>query len=345
MKALSFSSHGDVSKLEYNDFPEPEPGPGEVLLRVRAAALNHLDLWVLRGWPGLKLELPHIGGSDIAGEVVSTGFGVEGWKRGARAVLTPGFLPAGYSDEYTVRGEESMSPRFEIFGESRRGGFAELIAAPAHTLHPIPDHLGFSEAAAPLLVATTAWRMLKQRAKLQKGETVLIVGSGGGVNSFSILLAKDIGAKVIALSGSAEKMRKAESLGADVVLNYRENREWSTEIRRLTDKRGADVVVDNVGASTFMQTLLAAARGGRIVTVGNTSGYNITFDNRLVFAKQLSILGSTMGSAQDFREAAAYAWAKPLKPLIARELPLKDGREAYEMMEKGNHFGKIVLLP
>ena len=344
MKALHFHEHGDPSKLCYGDLPQPNAGPGSVLVKVRACALNHLDLWVLRGWPGIKLQLPHIGGADIAGEIAALGAGVQGWKIGARVALIPGFLPSGYVDEFTKQGDDCLSPAYQIFGEHTCGGFAEFVEASATTLISVPTELTFQHAAAPLLVATTAWRMLKHRANLKAGETVLIVGAGGGLNSFSIWLAKDLGATVIALTSTAEKMARAAEFGADEVINYRDCPEWSIEVRRLTGRRGADLVVDNVGVATFQQSLLCLRRGGRLVTVGNTSGPNLRFDNRLVFGKQLSILGSTMGSEKDAREAVAYAWTKPLGKLIDQELPLSEGRRAYEILEAGNKFGKIVLL-
>jgi NADPH:quinone reductase-like Zn-dependent oxidoreductase len=345
MKALFFKEHGDISRLQYGDLPEPPAVQGTVLVRVKACALNHLDLWVLRGWPGLKLGLPHIGGADIVGEIVEVGTGVSGWKKGQRVALIPGFVPQGARDEYIDSGCDSLSPQFQIYGENCRGGFAELVQAPAQTLLALPPEIDFPPAAAPLLVATTAWRMLKQRAALHAGETVLIVGAGGGLNSFCIWLAKDLGARVIALSSSAEKLERAQDFGADDGVNYREHPEWSKQVRQLTGKRGVDVVIDNVGGSSFQQSLLSLCRGGRLVTVGNTAGTQLTFDNRLVFGKQLSILGSTMGSMQDAREAIAYAWTKPLHRLLHGIFSLEDGPAAYNLLQTGKQFGKIVLLP
>ncbi len=345
MKALFFKEHGDLSRLTYGDLPDLKAAPGQVVLKVKACALNHLDLWVLKGWPGLTLELPHIGGSDIAGEIAELGEGVRDWKVGDRVALTPGYIPNGHADSYTTRNEDSLSPAYRIFGETIRGGLAELIQAPAHTLLRIPSELSFAQAAAPLLVATTAWRMLKHRAQLQSGETVLVVGAGGGLNSFSIWLAKDLGAKVIALTRGPAKLAKAKDFGADEVIDYREHLEWSSVVRKLTDKRGVDVVIDNVGAASYSESLRSLARGGRLVTVGNTSGHTVAFDNRLIFGKQLSILGSSMGSARDAKAAAEYAWKKPLSKLIDRELALQEGLQAYQALEKGSQFGKIVLHP
>lgn len=343
MKALYFEQHGEIENLRYGEIPDPTPGPDEVLVRVRACALNHLDLWVLRGWPGLKLEMPHVGGADIAGVVVTKGSEVNGWEPGTRVVLCPGF--SSVEDEYTARGEDSLSPGYRIFGESCRGGLADYVCAKASCLHEIPDDFSFEEAAAPLLVGLTAWRMLLVRAGLQHGETVLIVGAGGGLNSFALQLAKHFGARVIALTSSAEKMERVAFLGADHIINYREHPDWSREVYRLTDKRGADIVIDNVGQASIERSLRAAARGGRIVTVGNTSGFSLQFDNRLVFAKQLSYLGSTMGSRSNFEELLQLLWARKLRSVIDRCLPLDAGAEAYALLERGEQFGKVVLTP
>ena len=343
MKALFFRQHGDFKNIEFGDVPEPQPAEDEVLVRVRACALNHLDLWVLEGWPGLQLLMPHIGGADITGEIASVGRRVFGWTAGARVAVNPGYC-AG-EDEWTKRGEDSVSPLYRIFGESRPGGNAEFVTVPANCLIPLPDHISFSHGAAPLLVSLTAWRMLVHRAKLKKGETVLVVGAGGGVNSMSIQLARVLGATVIALTSSEDKKKRALALGASEVINYRDMPDWSREVRRITKHRGVDVVIDNVGATTFEQSLRAVARGGRIVTVGNTSGPVVTFDNRLMFTKQISLLGSTMGSAEDFKKVTQHIWDGSLKPVIDCELPLSAGRSAYERLERGEQFGKIVLLP
>jgi len=343
MKALYFNQHGTIDNIHFGELPEPTIGEDEVLLRVRACSINHLDLWILRGWPGLKLNLPHVGGADIAGEVVGIGRKVFGWSVGARVILQPGFVTS--EDEWTRSGEESLSPSYQIFGENRAGGFAEYVAAPARTLYPLPEQISFVEGCAPLLVSLTAWRMLKYRAGLSPGETVLIVGAGGGVNSMAIQIARYLGAEVIALTSSPEKAARATSLGAQTVVDYKAIPDWSREVRRLTNNRGVDVVVDNVGAATFEQSLRAVARGGRIVTVGNTSGPVITFDNRLVFTKQISLIGSTMGSAQDFKEVIPLLHSGALKPVIDRELPLEEGRAAYETLERVTQFGKVVIVP
>ena len=343
MKALCFYEHGELDVLQYTDVPDPEPGPGQVLIRVRACALNHLDIWIRRGWPGLKLEMPHWTGADVAGEIAALGEGVSGWEVGQRVVADPGISTR--EDEFTRRGEHSLSPGYVILGEQVRGGQAEYVAVPASNLMEIPEGWDFPQAAAPLLVSLTAWRMLIHRAKLRAGESVLIVGAGGGVNSMAIQIAKLAGATVYALTSTEEKMEQARQLGADVVLNYREDPQWSRTIYQLTGRRGVDVVVDNVGKATLAQSMRAVARGGRIVIVGNTSGPEAQIDIRFIFGKQISIIGSTMGTHQDFRDVMGLVWAGKLKPVVDRVMPLSEGKRAFEVLERGEQFGKIVLTP
>jgi len=310
-------------------------------VRVGASALNHLDIFVRRGWPGLDLEMPHWGGSDVAGEIAELGEGVTGWEVGQRVVIDPGITTR--QDAFVRRGEPSVSPGYIILGEDVRGGHAEFLSVPAGNLVEMADGWDFPEAAAPLLVSLTAWRMLIHQAKLRTGESVLIVGAGGGVNSMAIQLAKLSGARVYALTSTEEKMARARDLGADVVLNYREEPQWSRSIYKRTGKQGVDVVVDNVGQATLPQSMRAVARGGRIVIVGNTSGPHAEIDTRYIFGKQISLIGSTMGSHQDFRDVTDLLWSGKLRPVVDRVMDLSEGQRAFEILESGAKFGKIVL--
>jgi len=346
MKALHFYDHGGISNLTYGELDTPKLGPDEVLVKVKACAVNHLDLWVLRGWPGLRLERPHIGGADIAGVIEEVGSNVTGDANlsvGKEVVVLPGF--AQVDDEYTAKGDDSLSPSYRIFGEGKKGGFAEYVAVPAKCIFDKPKNFSFPEASAPLLVGLTSWRMLLRRAQMKAGETLLIVGAGGGVNSFSLQLAVSLGVRVIALSSTEEKCAQAISMGAIEAINYRKVADWSREVRRLTDGKGADVVIDNVGTQTFAQSINSCARGGRIVTVGNTSGALVEFDNRLVFSKQISILGSSMGSREDFKELLSFIESRNMKVNIDSVFHLKDGQEAYRTLEEGRQFGKVIVVP
>ena len=343
MKALVFHEHGELDRLQIADVPRPEPRPGEVLIEVKASALNHLDIWVRRGWPGLKLTMPHILGADGAGFVVALGEGVTRVEVGTRCAIDPGVNR--YQDDFTRRGLDSVSPGYYIIGEHAPGFHADYAVVPATNLLPLPDDVNFSSAAAASLVFLTAWRMLIHRAQVRAGESVLILGAGGGVNSAAIQIAKYAGCTVYATTSSQVKMEKSRELGADVILNYREDPEWSKTIYRLTDKRGVDVVVDNVGQATWHDSLRAVARGGRIVSVGNTSGPVAQTDVRFIFGKQISIIGSTMGSHQDYRDVMRLVFNGTVQPVIHQVMPLDQGVEAVEILERGEQFGKIVLVP
>ena len=342
MKALYFKEHGDLDVIQYGDVADPKPGVGEVLVRVRACAINHLDIWVRRGWPGLKLEMPHWCGADVAGEIIELGEGVSGWEIGQRVVVDPGINIL--EDEFTRRGEFTLSPGYLVLGEQVRGGAAEYLAIPARNLAIMPEDLDYPEAAAPLLVSLAAWRMLIHQGKLRAGESVLVVGAGGGVNSMAIQIAKLAGAKVYVVAGNKEKADRALELGADTILD-RSKVDWVREIYKLTDKRGVDVVVDNVGQATINNSMKAAVRGGRIVILGNTSGPLAEIDIRFIFGKQISLIGSTMGTHHDFREVTTLLWNGRLRPVIDRVMPLSNGKKAYAILERGEQFGKIVLTP
>jgi NADPH:quinone reductase-like Zn-dependent oxidoreductase len=343
MKALYFTEHGGPEVLRYGELHDLTPGPGQVLVQVKAVALNHVDLWVRRGGPAFdKLPKPHVGGADVAGVVVDYGDGASGPAAGTRVVIDPGVVTG--EDEWTRRGDESLSASYHILGEDVWGGCAEYVVVPAVNLLPMPDEFDYPEAAAPLLVYLTAWRMLVTRAQVQAGETVAIVGAGGGVNSAAIQICKHLGATVYAITSSEEKMQRARDLGADHVINYKAE-DWSKAVFLATAKRGVDVVVDNVGAPTWTQSIRALARGGRIVNVGGTGGPVVEMDLRLVFRKQIGILGSTMGSRQDFRDVMELIWQRKLAPVVDRVMPLSEGRAAHEYLERAEQFGKVVLTP
>lgn len=343
MKALYFTQHGSPEVLQYGELHDVSPGPGQALVQVKAVALNHVDLWVRRGGPAFdKLPKPHVGGADVAGVVLDYGDNADGPPPGTRVVVDPGVVTG--EDEWTRRGEDSLSPSYHILGEDAWGGCAELLVVPAVNLLPMPDDFDYPEAAAPLLVYLTAWRMLVTRAQLKAGETIAIVGAGGGVNSAAIQIAKHLGATVYAITSTPEKMDRARALGADYTINYKAE-DWSRAVFLATNKRGVDVVVDNVGAPTWTPSIRALARGGRLVNVGGTGGPVVEMDLRLVFRKQISILGSTMGSHQDFRDVMDLVWQRKLAPVVDKIFPLSEGRAAHEYLEKGEQFGKVVLKP
>lgn len=339
MKALYFEEHGGIDKLKVGDRPAPEPGPGEVRVRLRAAALNHLDLFVLGGMPGIPIGLPHIGGADGAGVVESVGPGVEGVETGAEVVFDPG-LSCGRC-EYCRAGEHSLCVRFGVLGEHSDGTFAEMVVVAADALAERPQHLGWEESAAFGLTYLTAWRMLMTRGGLRPGETVLVHGIGGGVSLACLQLAKLTGCRVIVTSRSEEKLTRATELGADEALPADE--QVARAVRSLTSKRGADVVVDSVGEATWMQSLKAAAKGGRVLTCGATSGPNPKEEIRLIFWNQLSIIGSTMGSRDDWRRLMAAVRQHLLRPVVDATMPLAEGAAAYRRLAAAEQFGKIVL--
>ncbi|HUR68785.1 MAG TPA: zinc-binding dehydrogenase [Candidatus Thermoplasmatota archaeon] len=340
MRALGFLEHGDLAKLQLLDLPVPEPGPGEVRVKIAYAALNRLDLFVLKGWKGLELPKPHVGGSDGAGVIDQVGPGVTGWRAGDRVVVFPS-LSCG-ACHHCLRGEVSLCAKHHLIGEHEGGMAKEHAIVPAANLKRVPEGFPLREAAAAALTAVTAWRMMVPRGRLRAGESVLVVGAGGGVNTMALQIAKLAGAApIFATATSEEKASLAKSLGADHLLPA--SGEWHKEVMRLTDKRGADLVVDNVGQATWGKSLRAAARGGRIVTVGGTTGYDPPAELNQVMWKQLEIVGSTMGSRAEFETAMDLVFARRLRPVIDSEFPLEEGRAAYERLASGKAAGKVVL--
>lgn len=342
MKAVYFKEHGGLDKLLYGERPAPRAGAGEALVRVKACALNHLDIWLRGGIPGLAIPLPHIVGSDVAGVVEKVGPDVTGVTAGEKVMVAPG-LSCGQCDPCRL-GQDHLCVRFDILGQVRQGGYAELVAVPATNLIPMPENLSFEDAASFPLVFLTAWHMLVTNAKIRAGETVLVQAGGSGVGIAAIQVAKLWGAKVFTTVGSAAKAAKAKALGADEVINYAEH-DFMKEVRDKTDKRGVDVVVEHVGPATFEKSLLSLAKGGRLVTCGATSGRQVQFDLRGLFSRNISILASRMGTRRDLDQALRFLREGALKPVVDKVFPLKKAAEAQGYMEERKNFGKIVLVP
>ncbi|MCA9932273.1 MAG: alcohol dehydrogenase catalytic domain-containing protein [Ardenticatenaceae bacterium] len=343
MKALVFHEHGDLNQTAVANIPQPEIGPNDVLLQVKAAALNRLDLWVLAGWPGLNLKLPHVMGSDGAGIVAAVGADVQNVQVGDRVAVNP-TVSCGQC-AYCQSGRDNMCDHFAILGEHLDGFAAEYTAVPAKNLIPLPDHIPFEAAAAASLVYVTAWHSLITVGKLQAGESVLVVGAGGGVNTAVIQIAKLAGANPIYVVGSnADKLARAQELGADVLIN-RQEENWGKAIFKATNRQGVDVVVDNVGAATYHASLRSLKKGGRLLTVGNTSGPKFELDNRLIFGKHLQILGSTMGPHSDYVKVMEMVFNGRLHPVIDTIYPLQNGPTALQHLQDGDVAGKLVLIP
>jgi NADPH:quinone reductase-like Zn-dependent oxidoreductase len=342
MRAVVIRAHGGPERVELADLPDVEPGPGEVRVAVRAAAVNHLDIWVRKGWQGLTLSFPHVLGSDMAGVVEAVGPGVAEPKIGDEVVLVPG-LGCGRCPR-CLAGEENLCRRYAILGEHVSGGQAERLVVPARNALPKPGNLSFEEAAAIPLTFMTAWHALVGRAKVRPGETVLVHAAGSGVGVAAVQIAKLHGARVIATAGSDAKLAKARALGADEAVNY-ESQDFVKEVKRLTERRGVEVIFEHVGKKTWEGSILSAALGGRIVTVGATTGYDPPTDLRHVFYRQLSILGSTMGTAGELAEVLRFVSEGKLRPVVDRVLPLEDVRKAQALLSDRAQFGKIVLTP
>ncbi|MGH9901365.1 MAG: zinc-binding dehydrogenase [Pyrinomonadaceae bacterium] len=342
MKAVVFHEHGGPEVLRYEDAADPKIKANEVLVEVRACALNHLDVWARGGRPGIDIPLPHILGNDIAGVVREVG-GVVDWVRpGDEVMLQPG-VSCGHCRE-CLRGADNLCPQYDILGYRRPGGYAELVAAPAVNVIPKPQSLGWEEAAALPLVTVTAWHMLVTRAGVQPGEDVLVHAAGSGVGSVGIQIAKLRGARVIATASSEEKREKARALGADEVVDYTQ-KDWPREVRRLTDKKGVEVVFEHTGAETWPGSIQSLARDGRLVTCGATSGFDARTDIRQLFYRHLTFLGSFMGSKAELLDAMKFIERGQIRGVVDRALPLAEARRAHELMQDRAQFGKLVLRP
>jgi len=342
MRAAIFSEFGPPGVVALRDVPVPEPGPGEVLVKVGAASMNHLDLWVRRGLP-IETPMPHIGGSDIAGTVEALGPGVTGVETGTRVVVDPSLGYDWYSGQDRGPGFETRPLR--LLGEHTQGGFAEYAAVPAANLLSLPDDVSFEDAAAAGLVFVTAWRGLMTRARLRAGERVLVTGASGGVSTAAIQIAKLAGATVYAVTSGPENVERVRALGADVVYDRKRVEDFSRELWRDTDKRGVHVALDSVGEAVWPHCLKALGVGGRLVCYGATTGARGSTELRVVFWKQLSILGTTMGSPWEFREVMRLVFAGRLRPIVHAVLPLEEAARGHEMLEAGGVFGKVVLVP
>jgi len=338
VKAVRFHEHGGPDVLRYEDAPDPVPGPGEALVRVRACALNHLDLWQRRGIARVRIPFPHISGADVAGEIVSTPGGE--FAPGRRVLLQPG-VSCGRC-EACLDGRDNECPRYDVLGYQSQGGYAEYVCVPLQNLVAVPDSVGFAEAAAFPLAFLTAWHMLVTRARVRAGEDVLVLAAGSGVGQAAIQIAWLHGARVFATAGTDAKLARARELGAYESLNHY-TQDLPAEIRRLTGGRGVDIVVEHVGQATWARSVKCLARGGRLVTCGATTGHEAAIDLRFLFSRQLSLLGSYMGTKAELLRATQFFFAGELRPVVDCTYPLAEAAEAHRRLEAAGQFGKIVL--
>ena len=340
MKAVRFHEFGGPEVLKYEDVPDPVLRKDQVLIRVRACALNHLDLWIRKGLPGVPL--PHINGSDVAGEIAEVGEYITDLKAGQRVLLAPmvfdNHCPA------CVSGRHNFCPQFSVLGYSGDGGNAEYIAVPRVNVVPIPDNLSFDDAASAPLVFVTAWHMLVSRAGIRAGQTVLVLGASSGVGSAAIQIAKMFHATVITTAGDERKLAKARELGADHVINHYRQK-ISDEVKRITARQGVDIVFEHVGSATWEESMKSLKRGGTIVTCGATTGGDVKFDIKFLFARQLSFLGSFMGTMGDLYDVLPHVFSGRLKAVVDKTYPLAEARAAHERLQGSEMFGKIVLRP
>lgn len=342
MKATIFKQHGGPDVLEYTDVPDPTIRANEVLVEVKACAMNHLDVFVRNGLPGIQIPLPHILGCDVSGVVREVGELVTWVKPGDEVMVQPG-TSCGHC-EACLSGQDNLCREYDMIGYRRDGGYAELVAVPGVNIIPKPAALSWEEAAALPLVTVTAWHMLVTRAGVQPGEDVLVHAAGSGVGSIAIQIAKLRGARVITTASSDEKLAKARELGADQTINYSRD-DWPKEVRRMTERRGVDVVVEHTGAATWPGSISSLKNNGRLVTCGATSGFDAHTDLRQVFFRHLTLLGSFMGSKAELLEAMKFVAQGKIRAIVDRVFSLSDARQAHELMENRGQFGKIVLKP
>ena len=340
MKAVRLHEYGRPEVLRYEDIPDPKPRKDQVLVRIRACAMNHLDLWVRKGTT--KSPLPHVLGSDIAGEIVEIGEYVSGFKAGQRVLLAP--MSFCNHCQHCSAGRQNMCREFTVLGNGVDGGNCELIAVPAVNVIAIPDHLGFNEAASVPLVFLTAYHMLTGRAAINPGQTVLILGANSGVGIAAIQIAKMFNTTVIATAGNQAKMEKAHKLGADHVINHY-TQTISDEVKKITNRQGVDIVIEHVGAATWEESLKSLKMGATLVTCGATTGPDARIDLRFLYSKQFNLLGSYMGTMAELHGVLKHVFSGKLSPIVDRTFPLSEARAAHEYMEGSEMFGKIVLNP
>lgn len=340
MKAVRIHQFGGPEVLTYEDTPDPEPRKDQVLVRVKACSLNHLDLWVRKGLPGVKL--PHILGSDVAGEIVEIGEYVTGFKTGQRVIVAPMHF-CGHCEK-CLAGLQNHCREFTVLGNAVDGGNCELIAVPGASVIPIPDTLDFNQAASVPLVFVTAWHMLVGLAGVRSGQTVLVLGASSGVGIAAIQIAKLFHCRVITTAGNEAKLEKARALGADYGIDHYKQK-ISEEVRKITNKAGVDIVVEHVGMATWDESLRSLRSGGTLVTCGATTGQNVSLDLRHLFARQLRLLGSYMGTMGELNEVLRHVFAGRLKPVVDRTFALSELRAAHEYLEKSQMFGKVVVIP
>lgn len=343
MNAVTFHQHGGPEQLLYEDVAVPVPQAGEVLVRVRACALNHLDIWIRQGIPNYPITLPHVSGCDVSGVVERVGEAVQSpFSIGQPVVVSPGI--SCWQCECCLAGRDNFCPTYRLVGAQVDGGYAEFVKVPAVNLLPMPAGLTVEQAAAYPLVSVTAWHMVKTLANVQPGETVLVMGAGSGVGSMGVQIARLLGARVLSTVGTDDKRERAEMLGADVVINHARE-DVTDRVRAATDGRGVDVIVEHVGQAVWESCLRSLTRGGRLVTCGSTSGPESRLDVRSVYARQLTIMGSYMGTRAELLEVSRFIRDRKLTPVVDSVFPLSDARQAQERMLARKSFGKIILVP
>lgn len=340
MKAVYFQKHGGPEVLEYGAFKDPVVDVNDVLVGIKACALNHLDIWVRMGMPGIQIPMPHIPGSDVCGIVLETGKGVKRFKKGQTVVISPGQIPHQVPEALSAR--DSFSPDFQILGLQSQGGYAEKVAVHERFVVPVSDKYSFEEWASVPLATLTAYHMLIERAKVRAGETVLVHAAGSGVGSAAVQIAKFLGATVYTTVGDYKKVARAKKLGADEVILYK-SKDFAEETKKLTGGRGVDVVFEHIGPETWTKNLSSLARGGRMVTCGATSGPKVEMDVRYLYSKQITILGSYMGSFAELHKVLDLMEKGVVKPTVDQVFPLKEAPDAHRRMESRQNFGKIVL--